>query len=444
MKEFDSNAITLAIGDGGNDVSMIMEANIGIGVHGEEGMSAAQASDFSIGEFHILKRLLFIHGRVNLIRISKMILYFFFKNFAFTMMQFYYSFNCLSSGQTFVDDWYITCYNLIFTAFPLCVAALTDSDINLNGGKITKKNLALLYKENRDNYRIFSFKNFNITCFKGIVVAFIISKLCLFRQIIDIKGYSGNIWFLSLKCYISVLAVVSSNLLISCNFIAVYLPLSIFITTFLLFSIFLILNHYGILFEFKSKASIFPSLSSPVLLSTVFLISCVGFIFDYTLRLFTFFISSSISSRLFLKRSIRKSRKFSILMGNNNKVSSKSFYNFNQNSKSYSYNHNFKNKLSNINKPSNINKLSNINNNNKNNNSKKKNKMKMRSSLPNHEISTNYLIKSPKNLLTTVNNNSYKENISNKLDKNNNKVFSLQFRNKNIIYNYKENKKFEN
>jgi hypothetical protein len=131
-------------------------------------------------------------------------------------------------------------------------------------------------------------------------------------------------------------------------------------------------------------------------------------------------------------------------MGNNNKVSSKSFYNFNQNSKSYSYNHNFKNKLSNINKPSNINKLSNIINNNKNNNSKKKNKMKIRSSLPNHEISTNYLIKSPKNLLTTVNNNSYKENISNKLDKNNNKVFSLQFRNKNIIYNYKENKKFEN
>ena len=88
MKGFDSNAITLAIGDGGNDVSMIMEANIGIGIHGEEGMSAVQASDFSIGEFQLLKRLLFIHGRVNLYRISKMILYFFFKNFVFRLLIF--------------------------------------------------------------------------------------------------------------------------------------------------------------------------------------------------------------------------------------------------------------------------------------------------------------------------------------------------------------------
>ena len=89
MKNFDKNAITLAVGDGGNDVSMIMEANIGVGIHGEEGTSAVQASDFSIGEFQNLKRLLFIHGRANLYRISNMILYFFFKNVIFTMTQFY-------------------------------------------------------------------------------------------------------------------------------------------------------------------------------------------------------------------------------------------------------------------------------------------------------------------------------------------------------------------
>jgi len=427
IKEFDSNAITLAIGDGGNDVSMIMEANIGIGIHGEEGMSAAQASDFSIGEFHILKRLLFIHGRVNLIRISKMILYFFFKNFTFTMIQFYYAFYCLGSGQTFVDDWYITCYNLIFTAFPLCVAALTDSDINLNGGKIAKKNLALLYKESRDKYRIFSFKNFSMTCIKGILIAFIILKLSLVRQILGSKGHFGNIWYLSLKCYTSVLAIVSSNLLINCHFIAVYLPLSILTTTFLLFIIFLILNHYGILFEFNSKASIFPSFSSPMFLFTIILISCSVFILDYTLRLFTFFISNSLSSRLFLEKSIRKSRKFSILMRNKN-FSNKSYYHFNKNNWSYSYNHKFKNKLSGI------------NNINKNISTKKKNKNKIRSSLPNREISTNYLIKSPKYILTAVNNNSF----SNKLEKNSNKKFSLQFRNKNEIYNYNENNKYGN
>ena len=83
IKKFDKNAVTLAIGDGSNDVSMITEANIGVGIYGEEGMSAVQASDFAIGEFQLLKRLLFIHGRNNLYRISKMILYFFYKNFIF-------------------------------------------------------------------------------------------------------------------------------------------------------------------------------------------------------------------------------------------------------------------------------------------------------------------------------------------------------------------------
>ena len=55
MKEFPKDDIILAIGDGGNDISMIMEANIGIGIHGEDGLSVAQASDFAIGEFQLLK-----------------------------------------------------------------------------------------------------------------------------------------------------------------------------------------------------------------------------------------------------------------------------------------------------------------------------------------------------------------------------------------------------
>lgn len=55
------------------------------------------------------------------------------------MIQFYFSFICLASGQTIIDDWYITCYNLIFTALPLCVRAITDSDIDLDDIRHTKK-----------------------------------------------------------------------------------------------------------------------------------------------------------------------------------------------------------------------------------------------------------------------------------------------------------------
>lgn len=43
--------ITLAIGDGANDVNMIQEADIGIGLYGQEGMRAVQASDYALPEF---------------------------------------------------------------------------------------------------------------------------------------------------------------------------------------------------------------------------------------------------------------------------------------------------------------------------------------------------------------------------------------------------------
>ena len=50
MKNYDTNGITLAIGDGGNDVPMIMEAHIGVGIYGEEGLRAVQSSDYAMGE----------------------------------------------------------------------------------------------------------------------------------------------------------------------------------------------------------------------------------------------------------------------------------------------------------------------------------------------------------------------------------------------------------
>jgi phospholipid-transporting ATPase len=124
------NKITLAIGDGANDVSMIHEANIGIGLYGNEGMSAVQASDFAIGEFRCLWRLLFLHGHWSYIRISEMILYFFYKNMIFTAPQFFFAFFTAFSAQTLYDDWYITFYNMIFTALPLIFRATFDKDVN--------------------------------------------------------------------------------------------------------------------------------------------------------------------------------------------------------------------------------------------------------------------------------------------------------------------------
>jgi len=326
MKEFRNDDVTLAIGDGGNDVSMIMEANIGIGIHGEEGLSAAQASDFAIGEFQLLKRLLFIHGRINLYRISEMILYFFFKNFIFTMTQFYFSFICLASGQTIIDDWYITCYNLVFTALPLCVRAITDSDIDLNDKKNIKRNLALLYKENRDKYKIFTFGKLIWKLSKGMIISLFIFIFCCVNEIL-IKGYNKNIWYLSLKSYICILIVVSSNLLINSHYIVYFLPLTIIITTFIFFIAFMFINHYGILFNFNSKGSIINSLSSPLTFLNIIFICGFHFIIDYTGMLLNLFLCHSLSNKLILKKLSHKKKKPPY---KEKITSSKSIYRFNQ------------------------------------------------------------------------------------------------------------------
>jgi phospholipid-transporting ATPase len=122
--------ITLSIGDGANDVPMIKTAHIGIGLYGEEGMSAVQASDYALPEFRMLWRLLLVHGRWNYMRISEMILYFFYKNMLFTIPQFVAAFFNGFSGQTVFDDIYITLYNLMFTSIPLLCRAVLEQDVN--------------------------------------------------------------------------------------------------------------------------------------------------------------------------------------------------------------------------------------------------------------------------------------------------------------------------
>jgi phospholipid-transporting ATPase len=109
---------------------MILEAHIGVGLYGNEGMRAVQSGDFALAEFQHLWRLLLIHGRLNYLRNAELILYFFYKNMVFTLPQFMYAYINGYSGQTIYDDYYITCYNMVFTALPLTAKAIYDQDIN--------------------------------------------------------------------------------------------------------------------------------------------------------------------------------------------------------------------------------------------------------------------------------------------------------------------------
>ncbi|XP_041094931.1 phospholipid-transporting ATPase ID isoform X1 [Polyodon spathula] len=122
-------AVTLAIGDGANDVSMIKTAHIGVGISGQEGIQAVLASDYTFSQFKSLQRLLLVHGRWSYLRMCKFLCYFFYKNFAFTMVHFWFGFFCGFSAQTVYDQYFITLYNIVYTSLPVLAMGIFDQDV---------------------------------------------------------------------------------------------------------------------------------------------------------------------------------------------------------------------------------------------------------------------------------------------------------------------------
>ncbi|KAM4043537.1 phospholipid-transporting ATPase IF isoform 2-T2 [Anomaloglossus baeobatrachus] len=122
--------ITLAVGDGANDVSMIQEAHVGIGIMGKEGRQAVRNSDYAIARFKFLSKLLLVHGHYYYIRIATLVQYFFYKNVCFITPQFLYQFICLFSQQTLYDSVYLTLYNICFTSLPILMYSLFEQHVH--------------------------------------------------------------------------------------------------------------------------------------------------------------------------------------------------------------------------------------------------------------------------------------------------------------------------
>jgi magnesium-transporting ATPase (P-type) len=182
-------------------------------VYGDEGLRAVQCSDFAVGEFKMLRRLLLYHGRTNNIRVSTMILYFFYKNFVFTLAHFYYAFYCNFSGQTIYDDWYITLYNLIFTSLPLMIRAVFDHDVKPEDGSVIIEMMPFLYQENRDN-PIFSVKTFIFSLIRGTihgVINFFFIVFIVYDNSIDSRGNNPDLWYLSCNIFTNTIFVKSTS-----------------------------------------------------------------------------------------------------------------------------------------------------------------------------------------------------------------------------------------
>ncbi|KAJ3291854.1 hypothetical protein HK104_005773, partial [Borealophlyctis nickersoniae] len=123
-------AMCLSIGDGANDVSMIQEANVGVGISGQEGLQAAMASDFVISQFKFLSKLVLVHGHWSYHRTSETVLNFFYKNMVWVFALFWYQMYCGFTADILYDYTYLMFYNLFFTSLPPLFLGIFDQDVS--------------------------------------------------------------------------------------------------------------------------------------------------------------------------------------------------------------------------------------------------------------------------------------------------------------------------
>ncbi|KIV93301.1 hypothetical protein PV10_04526 [Exophiala mesophila] len=123
-------SVTLAIGDGANDIAMIQEAHLGIGIAGKEGLQAARTSDYSIAQFRFLLKLLLVHGRWNYIRICKYTLGTFWKEMVFYVAQALYQRWNGYTGTSLYEPWSLSMFNTLFTSLPVIFMGVFEKDLN--------------------------------------------------------------------------------------------------------------------------------------------------------------------------------------------------------------------------------------------------------------------------------------------------------------------------
>ncbi|XP_021296402.1 LOW QUALITY PROTEIN: phospholipid-transporting ATPase 1 [Herrania umbratica] len=183
--------MTLAIGDGANDVSMIQMADVGVGISGQEGRQAVMASDFAMGQFRFLVSLLLVHGHWNYQRMGYMILYNFYRNAVFVLLLFWYVLFTCFTLTTAITEWSSVLYSVIYTSVPTIVVGILDKDL----GRRTLLKYPQLYgaghRQECYNKRLFWITM--IDTFWQSAVVFFIPLLAYWGSTIDGSSI-GDLW----------------------------------------------------------------------------------------------------------------------------------------------------------------------------------------------------------------------------------------------------------
>jgi len=179
---------TLAIGDGANDVNMISAAHVGIGIRGVEGQQAARASDYAIGEFKLLKKLLVHHGRECYRKNSNLILFNFFKNIILVLPLFWIGFDMIFSGQRVYESWLYSLFNVFYSSCPIIVYALFDAEFSDD----SLMKYPFLYFPGIE-YKHFNKRRFAAWFFNAVVQSVIIGILSLYIMSASAVTESGRV-----------------------------------------------------------------------------------------------------------------------------------------------------------------------------------------------------------------------------------------------------------
>ncbi|KAI1421894.1 phospholipid-translocating P-type ATPase [Xylaria sp. FL1777] len=187
IRDANSSCVTLAIGDGANDIAMIQASHVGIGISGREGLQAARVADYSIAQFRFLQRLLLVHGHWLYLRTSKYILCTFWKEWVFYIVQAQFQHFTGYSGTSLYQSWSLTAYNAAFTSLPTFFLGLCEQDLSPE----TLLAVPELYAFGQRDEGI-NLKKCIAYILTGTVDTIVVFVIILFEFKYNLTGYHGN------------------------------------------------------------------------------------------------------------------------------------------------------------------------------------------------------------------------------------------------------------
>ncbi|XP_062166085.1 phospholipid-transporting ATPase 1-like isoform X1 [Alnus glutinosa] len=256
--------MTLAIGDGANDVSMIQMADVGVGICGQEGRQAVMASDFAMGQFRFLKRLLLVHGHWNYQRVGYLVLYNFYRNAVFVLMLFWYILCTAFSTTSALTDWSSVFYSVIYTSIPTIVVGILDKDLSHKTLLRYPKLYGAGHRQEAYNMRLFW-----ITMVDTLWQSLVLFYIPLFTY----KESSVDIWSMGSLWTIAVVVLVNMHLAMDIWRWEIFTHIAVWGSIFITYACMVVLDSIPV---FPNYWTIYHLANSPTYWLTILLIIVVA------------------------------------------------------------------------------------------------------------------------------------------------------------------------